>query len=56
MVDCISGPPLYELTTPVNVADSALVQIILAASNIRSLLECTFLDNKGYDTLTALTI
>ena len=50
LVDCISGLPLYELTTPANVADSAVVQEILAAaSNTLSLQECTFLGDKGYD-------
>ena len=50
LVDCISGLPLYELTTPANVADCAVVQEILAAaSNTISLQECTFLGDKGYD-------
>ena len=50
LVDCISGLPLYELTTPANVADSAVVQEILAAANtVLPLQECTFLGDKGYD-------
>lgn len=50
LVDCISGLPLYELTTPANVADSAVVQEILAAANnTLPLCECTFLGDKGYD-------
>ncbi len=50
LVDCISGLPLYELTTPANVADSAVVQEILAAANLTlPLWECTFLGDKGYD-------
>lgn len=50
LVDCISGLPLYELTTPANVADSAVVQEILAAANnTLPLRECTFLGDKGYD-------
>lgn len=50
LVDCISGLPVYELTTPANVADSSVVQEILAAANnIISLQECTFLGDKGYD-------
>lgn len=50
LVDCISGLPLYELTTPANVADSSVVQEILAAANkTLSLQECTFLGDKGYD-------
>jgi len=50
LVDCISGLPLYELTTPANVADSSVVQNILAAANkTLPLQECTFLGDKGYD-------
>nr|WP_325216989.1 transposase [uncultured Oscillibacter sp.] len=50
LVDCISGLPLYELTTPANVADSTVVQKILAtANNTLPLRECTFLGDKGYD-------
>lgn len=50
LVDCISGLPLYELTTPANTADSTFVQEILAAANIvLPLRECTFLGDKGYD-------
>ena len=51
LVDCISGLPLYELTTPTNVADSVVVQEILADANaVLPLRECTFLGDKGYDT------
>lgn len=51
LVDCISGLPLSELTTPANVADSTVVQEILAAADsVLSLRECTFLGDKGYDT------
>lgn len=50
LVDCISGLPLYELTTPANTADSAVVrEILAAASNTLPLQECTFLGDKGYD-------
>ena len=50
LVDCISGLPIYELTTPANAADSSVVQEILAAANNTiSLQECTFLGDKGYD-------
>lgn len=50
LVDCISGLPLYELTTPANVADSTVVELILKAANqTLSLEECTFLADKGYD-------
>lgn len=50
LVDCISGLPLYELTTPANVADSTVVEEILAAANSSlPIQECTFLGDKGYD-------
>ena len=50
LVDCISGLPLYELTTPGNVADSAVAaEILAAADQTISLRECTFLADKGYD-------
>ena len=50
LVDCISGLPLYELTTPGNVADSSVAVDILAAANqILPLQGCSFLADKGYD-------
>ena len=50
LVDCISGLPIYELTTPGNVADSSVAAEILAeADRVISLKECTFLADKGYD-------
>ena len=50
LVDCISGLPLYELTTPGNVVDPAVAAEILAeADRVISLKECTFLADKGYD-------
>lgn len=50
LVDCISGLPLYELTTPANAADSPVaVDILAAADRVISLKECTFLADKGYD-------
>ena len=50
LVDCISGLPLYELTTPGNIADSSVAAEILAAANQTvSLKECAFLADKGYD-------
>ena len=50
LVDCISGLPLYELTTPGNIADSAVAAGILAAADQTiSLKECAFLADKGYD-------
>ena len=50
LVDCISGLPLYELTTPANTMDSTVAKEILAAANsILPIWECTFLGDKGYD-------
>ena len=50
LVDCISGLPLYELTTPGNIADSSVAaEILAAADQTVSLKECTFLADKGYD-------
>ncbi len=50
LVDCISGLPLYELTTPANVMDSTVALDILSAANQTiSLKECSFLADKGYD-------
>ncbi len=50
LVDCISGLPLYELTTPGNVADpSVAAEILAAADQTISLKECAFLADKGYD-------
>ena len=50
LIDCISGLPLYELTTPANVADASPAKDILSASNqILPIRECTFLADKGYD-------
>ena len=50
LVDCISGLPLYELTTPGNIADSAVAaEILPAADQTISLKECAFLADKGYD-------
>ena len=46
LVDCISGLPLYELTTPGNVADSSVAAEILAtADQTISLKECAFLSS-----------
>lgn len=50
LVDCISGLPLYELTTPANVSDASVVEGVLqAADAVLPLRECTFLGDKGYD-------
>ena len=50
LVDCISGLPLYELTTPANIMDSTVAVDILAAANqVIPLQGCSFLADKGYD-------
>lgn len=50
LVDCISGLPLYELTTPANIMDSTVAVDILAAANqFIPLQGCSFLADKGYD-------
>ena len=50
LVDCISGLPLCELTTPANIMDSTVAVDILAAANqILPLQGCSFLADKGYD-------
>lgn len=50
LVDCISGLPLYERTTPANIMDSTVAIDILAAANqIIPLQGCPFLADKGYD-------
>ncbi len=49
-MDCISGLPPSELTTPANVADVSVVLDILSSVNaVLPLRECTFLGDKGYD-------
>ncbi len=50
LVDCITGLPIYELTTTANVADSTVALDILSKTNaFLSVRECTFLADKGYD-------
>ena len=50
LVDCISGLPLYELTTQANIMDSTVAVDILAAANqILPLQGCSFLADKGYN-------
>lgn len=50
LVDCISGLPIWELTTPTNVTDSAVTERILAEANqIIPVSECTFIADKAYD-------
>ena len=50
LVDCISGLPLYELTTTANFADSSVALDILEKANqVIPIDECTFIADKGYD-------
>lgn len=50
LVDCITGLPIYELTTTADVADSTVTIDILSQTNsFLSIDECTFLADKGYD-------
>lgn len=50
LVDCISGLPIWELTTPANVTDSSVAERILAEANqIIPVSECTFIADKAYD-------
>ena len=50
LVDCISGLPIFELTTPANIADSTVaIEILAAADAVIPLKECSFLADKGYD-------
>ena len=50
LVDCISGLPIYELTTTANVHESTVALDILADTHtFLPITECTFLADKGYD-------
>ena len=50
LVDCISGLPLFEMTTPANVADSTIALDVLSKTNVfLPLRECTFIGDKAYD-------
>ena len=50
LVDCISGLPIYELTTTANVCDSTVALDILADTHtFLPITECTFPADKGYD-------
>jgi hypothetical protein len=50
LVDCITGLPIYELTTTADVADSTVALDILSRTNrFLSVRECSFLGDKGYD-------
>lgn len=48
--DCITGLPIYELTTTAEVADSTVALDILSRTNrFLSVRECCFIGDKGYD-------
>lgn len=50
LLDCITGLPIAEITTPANVADSTVVEELLAKADAYLTLEgCTFIGDKGYD-------
>lgn len=50
LVDCITGLPIYEVTSGANVADSTVTLDILSQTNkFLPLKECSFLADKGYD-------
>jgi hypothetical protein len=50
LVDCITGLPIYEVTTTAEVADSTVALDILAKTNeFLSIRECCFIGDKGYD-------
>lgn len=50
LVDCITGLPIFEITTTADVADSTVVKDILSQTNdFLSIDECTFIADKGYD-------
>lgn len=50
LVDCITGLPIYELTTTADNADcSVAVDILNQTNEFISIDECTFLADKGYD-------
>ena len=50
LVDCITGLPIFELTTTANVSDSTVALDILSQTNsFLSINECTFIADKAYD-------
>ena len=50
LVDCISGLPLYELTTPANVHDASVTEdVLVGAKTVLPIDECTFIGDKAYD-------
>ena len=50
LVDCITGLPIFELTTAADINDSTVALDILSQTNsFLSLNECTFIADKAYD-------
>lgn len=50
VIDCITGLPIFEITTPANVSDSSVALDILNQTNdFLPLNECSFIADKGYD-------
>lgn len=50
LVDCISGLPIYEITTTADIHDAVVALDILADTHsFLPITECTFLADKGYD-------
>jgi hypothetical protein len=50
LVDCISGLPIYEVTTTAEAADSTVaLQVLADTHTFLPLTDCTFLADKGYD-------
>jgi Transposase DDE domain./Transposase domain (DUF772). len=50
LADCITGLPIFELTTTADVADSTVALDILSRTNeFLSVQECCFIADKGYD-------
>lgn len=50
LVDCITGLPIFEMTTGANVADSTVALDILSRTNeFLPIRKCSFLADKGYD-------
>lgn len=50
LIDCITGLPIAEITTPANITDSAVTERLLAKVNqYLPLNDCTFITDKGYD-------
>ena len=50
LVDCITGLPIFELTTTADVSDSTVALNILSQTNsFLPINECTFIADKAYD-------